>query len=178
MPDFRGVCEIFLHAGYKLYIIFFILGSKICKITWQSVQMCGNSFRNYDPEAKKLDKNINICLSHVPTPPGATQKEAGRVCVAMWPPLYAAGACCVCVRGICAKVARVGRWCRWCDGWHGLGWFVCCCCVCGWFTVAKGYSCAGCYAVNVFVCVCAYMCAAGGYMWPVCVRGGLLLRAG
>ena len=33
-----------------------------------------------------------------------------------------------------------------------MRWVLCCQCVC--------------------VRVCAYMCAAGGYMWPVCVRGG------
>ena len=57
-------------------------------------------------------QNINICLSHVPTPRGRARKEAARVCGGCVCPLYAAsGRVCVCACVYALKVARV-------DGWH------------------------------------------------------------
>ena len=72
-------------------------------------------------------QNINICLSHVPTPRGRREKEAGQVCGGMAPPLYVgSGRVCVCACVYALKAARV-------DGWQvvrvrmrGVG----CLCVC------------------------------------------------
>ena len=109
--------------------------------------------------------------------PGRNAKR-GRpgVCGHVTPPI-----CCRCVLRVCC-VVYAQRWpgladgAGWCDGWHGLGWFVC---VDG-LQCAKGYSCAGCYAVNVFVCcldgvrVCVYVCGGAVYVANVysCCVGG------
>ena len=108
-------------------------------------------------------QNINICLSHVPTPRGRREKEAGRVCGGMAPPLYAgSGRVCVCACVYALKVARV-------DGLAGGG----CSCVlvdglrlCG--HVFNLYVWGGCVGVMLSMCLCG--------VWMVCVCGCVYVR--
>ena len=107
-------------------------------------------------------QNINICLSHVPTPRGRREKEAGRVCGGCVCPLYhGSGRACVCACVCALKVARgdglAGGACR-------VYWWMVCDCVAMYSICMCGGGC---------VCVCAFsgwmvwvcMCAA---MWCVC----------
>ena len=140
-------------------------------------------------------QNINICLSHVPTPRGLARKEAARVCGGCVCPLYAASdRVCVCACVYALKVVGLTGWqvvrvvciggrfaIVWpciqfvCVQWARLCVGVGCLCVC--VQCANGYLCAGCFAVNVFVCVCVRICARLVGICGQCVCVGVL-RAG
>ena len=112
-------------------------------------------------------QNINICLSHVPTPRGRREKEAGRVCGGMAPPLYVgSGRVCVCACVYALKVARV-------DGWHVVGvrvyWWTVCDCVAMYSICMRGvvaFVCM-CAVCGWFACGCVYVraCGVGGGVW-------------
>ena len=125
-------------------------------------------------------QNINICLSHVPTPRGCARKEAARVCGGCVCPLYAAsGRVCVCACVYALKVARV-------DGLAGGG----CSCVlvdglrlCGhvfnlyvWGGCVCVYVCSGCVGVMLSMCLCVVwvvcVCVRGWWVYMASVCGG------
>ena len=106
-------------------------------------------------------QNINICLSHVPTPRGRAQKEAARVCGGCVCPLYVgSGRVCVCACVYALKVARVDR----------LAGGACSCACGGWFACVGAYMCA--QVVNVYV---VRLC---GHVFNLYVWGGRVLSCG